>query len=83
MNEKFEFLTSTRFWALVLGVLSVYLSSKGWIGEAERNLIASFMAGFIGIKTVDKNTGDAKIKAAGVSSGQSTIAEAANTPPKG
>jgi len=82
MNQKFDFIFSTRFWALVLGVLSVYLSSKGWIGEAEKVLFSSLALGFIGIKSLDKNVGDAKIKAAGVSSGQSSIEEAANIPPR-
>jgi hypothetical protein len=58
MNDKFAFLTSTRFIALVLGALSVYLESKGYIGEPERNLIATIVAGFVTVRTIDRNIGD-------------------------
>jgi hypothetical protein len=54
MNEKFLFLTSTRFWVMVLGAVSVYLYTKGWIGDAEVKLLEILTAGFVGIKTVDK-----------------------------
>lgn len=51
---KFDFLTSTRFWALIIGALSIYLQTKGWIGEAEMMLIATVTAGFTTIKTLDR-----------------------------
>jgi len=44
MNDKFAFLLSTRFWAIILGSLAIYLESKGYIGEPERNLIATIVA---------------------------------------
>lgn len=53
--KKLEFLSSTRFWALIIGALSVYLKTKGWIGDAEMQLIATVSAGFITIKTVDRS----------------------------
>jgi len=52
--EKFAFLTSTRFWSLVIGSVSIYLKTKGFLGEAEMVLIASIMGGFITIRTVDR-----------------------------
>ena len=64
MNEKFAFLLSSRFWALIIGALSIYLQQKGFIGEPEMLLIATITAGFATIRTVDRNTGDAKIEAA-------------------
>ena len=56
--EKFAFLSSTRFWAMVLAAATVYLEAKGWLGEAERNLIATIAVGFTTIRTVDRNLGD-------------------------
>jgi len=38
--------------------VSVYLESKGYIGEPERNLIATIVAGFTAIRTIDRNMGD-------------------------
>lgn len=52
--EKLAFLSSTRFWALVIGALSVYLQTIGVIGEPEMQLIATLSAGFIGIRTIDR-----------------------------
>lgn len=56
--NKFDFIYSTRFWALALGALSIYLEAKGFIGEPERNLIATIVAGFTAIRTIDRNMGD-------------------------
>lgn len=52
--ERLDFLGSTRFWVMVLGAVAVYLEAKGWLGEAERNLIATIVAGFITVRTVDR-----------------------------
>lgn len=54
MLEKLNFLSSTRFWALVIGALSVYAQSKGYIGEPEMALIATLTAGFTLVRTVDR-----------------------------
>jgi hypothetical protein len=59
-NSKFLFLTSSRFWALVIGAVSIYLKMKGFIGEPEMMLIATITSGFTIIKTLDRNIGDAK-----------------------
>ncbi len=53
-ESKFAFLTSERFWGLVIGAVSIYLQAKGIIGEPEMVLIATITAGFIGIGTIDK-----------------------------
>lgn len=50
------FLKSNRFWALVIGAVAVYLEAKGFIGEAERNLIAIISASFITVRTIDRAT---------------------------
>lgn len=60
MKGKLAFLGSTRFWAMILAAVSVYLESKGWLGVAERNLIATIAVGFTTIRTVDRNLGDKK-----------------------
>lgn len=50
----YSFLTSTRFWVMILGALSIYCEAKGWIGEPERNLIATISTVFITVKTLDR-----------------------------
>jgi hypothetical protein len=52
--EKLEFLKSTRFWALVIGAVTLYLQRRGLIGESEMILIETIVSGFIGIRTVDR-----------------------------
>jgi len=54
MNEKFEFLLSTRFWAMIIGAVVLYLQSKGLIGKEEMVLVETIMAGFISVRTVDR-----------------------------
>lgn len=54
MPEKFEFLKSTRFWALVVGSVVLYLQTKGLLGQPEMVLIETILGGFIGIRTVDR-----------------------------
>lgn len=49
-----RFLQSNRFWAAILGALSIYLEAKGFIGEAERNMIATIAASFIAVRTIDR-----------------------------
>lgn len=66
MNEikpQWAFLTSTRFWALVLAAVAIYLQQKGILGTEEMQLIASITGGFTIIRTVDR-TGDKKVEAA-------------------
>ena len=54
MNQ-FLFLKSTRFWALLVGAVSLYLKTKGIFGDAEMVLVTTIMAGFISIRTVDRS----------------------------
>lgn len=54
MTNKFAFLSSTRFWALVVGAVSFYLKTRGILGESEMLLITTIMGGFITLNTVDK-----------------------------
>jgi len=53
-EQWWAFIESPRFWVMLLGTVSIYLETKGWLGEAERNLIASIAAIFITVKTVDR-----------------------------
>lgn len=53
-EPRHSFFQSTRFWVMVLGAVAVYVQAKGWLGEDERNLIATLAAGFITIKTLDR-----------------------------
>ena len=55
MLEKLKMvLNSTRFWSLVLGSLVVYLSAKGYLGEAERNLIGTILGSYVVVDTSQK-----------------------------
>ncbi len=58
-----DFLKSNRFWAIVIGALSVYAQSKGWIGDPEMVAIATIMGGYVTVRTVDR-VGDKKVEAA-------------------
>lgn len=49
------FLKSTRFYAILIGALAIYLQSKGYIGDPEMVLIATITAAFTVVKTVDRN----------------------------
>lgn len=58
-----EFLKSERFWAIVIGSVTLYLQQKGWIGEAELALVGTLTAAFVTVGTVDrigKNIGGVK-----------------------
>lgn len=52
--ETFDFLKAPRFWAMVIGAVSIYLKAKGFIGVEEMTLIATIMGGFITIRTIDR-----------------------------
>jgi hypothetical protein len=55
MLEKLKnVLNSTRFWSLVVGAVVVYLSAKGYLGEAERNLIGTILGSYIVVDTSQK-----------------------------
>lgn len=61
--SNFEFLKSPRFWALVIGAVSLYAQQKGYIGDPEMLLIATITAGFTTIRTIDRGQ-DKKVQAA-------------------
>jgi hypothetical protein len=50
----FSFLRSNRFWVAMLAAVSIYLETKGFIGAAERNFVATIAASFITVRTIDK-----------------------------
>lgn len=54
MTEKFAFIYSTRFWAIVLIGVVGYLEARGFIGGAERTLIWTIAGAFGVVKTVDR-----------------------------
>lgn len=56
MLKKFEFLTSTRFWAMAIGTIVVYLKAKGFIGEEEMILVVTITGGFVSIRTIDRTS---------------------------
>lgn len=62
-NSKWAFLKSTRFWAITIAAVSIYLQAKGWIGDAEMTLISTVMGGFTVVRTVDRFA-DKKVEAA-------------------
>lgn len=67
MNDKLSFIRAPRFWIMLAGALSVYLQTKGFIGEAEMMLIATVSAGFVAVKTLDRYS-DKRIEAANIES---------------
>lgn len=69
MKDKFAFLSSTRFWALIIGAVMFYLKAKGWVGESEMILANTILAGFIAIKTIDRNLGDKPVEVAQITAG--------------
>ena len=56
MTNRFEFLTSNRFWAMLVGAVALYLKSKGYLGDAEMILIATITGGFTIVRTIDRAT---------------------------
>lgn len=49
-SEKFAFLKSTRFWAMVFGILAAYLSGDLTSVQA----VQAFFAGFLAVGTFDR-----------------------------
>lgn len=49
-----SFLTSNRFWAMIIGVAVWYGQQKGFIGALEMQAIEAILAGFVGLRTVDR-----------------------------
>lgn len=61
--NKYDFLSSTRFWAMIIASVAIYLKTKGIFGDAEMVLVATITSGFTIVRTIDRNT-DAKVDAA-------------------
>lgn len=78
--SEFAFLRATRFWALVIGAVSVYAKMKGWIGEAEMAFLATIAGGFITVRTVDRAT-EQKILAEAVATKQVPVTAILKIPP--
>jgi hypothetical protein len=55
MPQSLLFLTSTRFYALVIGSLAI-ASQGGFSREAWTNAVITFVSGFIGIRSLDRAT---------------------------
>lgn len=51
---EFNFLLSKRFWALVIGALSIWLSTDGYISAAFATFLVTIAGGFISIRTIDR-----------------------------
>ncbi len=70
MENKFSFLSSNRFWALVIGAASTVLIDPNLPLQEWYITLGKFLGiiatGFIAIKTVDRNSGDAKVQAAAI-----------------
>ena len=86
LPEKLDFLTATRFWAAVILSAGTILvdpdfASKPWYYNLGKFLIA-LSAIFIGVKTADKNLGEAKILSAGVTTGEIAAKDATTVPPE-
>ncbi len=62
-KPKWEFLKSTRFWAIVIAAVSVYLQQKGIFGQEEMQLIATVTGAFTVIRSLDR-VSDKKVEAA-------------------
>lgn len=82
-TNKYEFLSSTRFWALVTGSLSTILIDPNLIAQPWYVTVGKFLglvsAGFIAIRTIDRAS-EQKVVAAGVTSGQVSAANATDIP---
>jgi len=52
--KKFKFLTSERFWAVVLGAVILCLNKEGVINENITTMLETILFAFVGIRTVDR-----------------------------
>lgn len=55
MNKQWQFLTSTRFWAIVIGAVSVALFQDGYLSQAWATAISVIVGGFTVVRTVDRS----------------------------
>lgn len=72
MNKYIQILTSTRFLQLltvaVLQALVLFNVISSEQGEGLIDIISALLVGSVAIRTIDKNTGEARITASGVKS---------------
>lgn len=54
LPEKWQFLTSPRFWSIVLIALAAWLKGDGYITEALAAFITTVAGGYTVIRTVDR-----------------------------
>lgn len=54
IKNKFAFVFSTRFWAMILAATVQYLESEGTISANSSQFLTTVFAGFIGVRTVDR-----------------------------
>jgi hypothetical protein len=57
MPSKLEFLTSTRFWSLVLIAVVGVLGKEGIISADIVNALQVLLWGYVGVRTADKFSG--------------------------
>lgn len=62
MNDKFAFVYSTRFWAIVLGSISTIIvqpefATDEWYVSVGK-ILGIVSAWFTAVKTIDRNLGD-------------------------
>ena len=57
---KLDFLTSRRFWSLVAIAILKVLDTEGILPYAVSDFFVTILAGFIGIRTIDKATENLK-----------------------
>ena len=54
ITELLPFLTSTRYWQIVVAAVVTYMGAKGWIDSDLVLLIDAVTLGSVGIRTVDR-----------------------------
>jgi hypothetical protein len=54
MSEKFAFLQSNRFWAMVAFVAVLVAQDHGVLSIETASYLTTLLAGFIGIRTIDR-----------------------------
>ena len=59
LSEKWQFLTSPRFWSVVLIALAQWLAKDGFVTTALAGFITTVAGGYTIIRTIDRNSGDA------------------------
>ena len=53
-NDKWAFIQSTRFWAIVVIGIVGYLENLGYIGPNERELVCTIAGAFGIVRTFDR-----------------------------